>query len=128
MDLAEHSEISVLVPHSDASSHHTMVSPPFLRGLAHTYSVRKQITILVTYDTKHGPGAERSLSHCSRVPVSLPVAVNVQDFFRGERLGCPISYQSFTTFSHDSKSLFEIHDISNCAALHPHIVSYVRKC
>ncbi|KAH9048160.1 trafficking protein particle complex subunit 10 [Lactarius hengduanensis] len=69
VDLAENSEISVLIPHSDASAYHTM-----------------QITILATYDTKLGTGAERSLSHSSRVPVSLPVAVNVQDFFRGESL------------------------------------------
>ncbi|KAH9079351.1 trafficking protein particle complex subunit 10 [Lactarius deliciosus] len=69
VDLAENSEISVLIPHSDASAYHTM-----------------QITILATYDTKLGAGAERSLSHSSRVPVSLPVAVNVQDFFRGESL------------------------------------------
>ena len=26
LDLAEHSEISVLIPHSDASTYHTMVS------------------------------------------------------------------------------------------------------
>ncbi|KAH9005086.1 hypothetical protein EDB86DRAFT_3061943 [Lactarius hatsudake] len=69
VDLAENSEISVLIPHSDASAYHTM-----------------QITILATYDTKLGAGVERSLSHSSRVPVSLPVAVNVQDFFRGESL------------------------------------------
>ncbi|KAH9180489.1 trafficking protein particle complex subunit 10 [Lactarius sanguifluus] len=69
VDLAENSEISVLIPHSDASAYHTM-----------------QITILATYGTKLGTGAERSLSHSSRVPVSLPVAVNVQDFFRGESL------------------------------------------
>ncbi|KAH9063497.1 trafficking protein particle complex subunit 10 [Lactarius vividus] len=68
-DLAENSEFSVLIPHSDASAYHTM-----------------QITILATYDTKLGAEAERSLSHSSRVPVSLPVAVNVQDFFRGESL------------------------------------------
>ncbi|KAF8275107.1 trafficking protein particle complex subunit 10 [Lactarius quietus] len=69
VDLAENSEISVLIPHSDASAYHTM-----------------QITILATYNTKSGTGVERSFSHSSRVPVSLPVAVNVQDFFRGESL------------------------------------------
>lgn len=69
VDLPEDSEISVLIPHSDASAYHSM-----------------EITILATYNTTLGTSAERSLSHSSRVPVSLPVAVNVQDFFRGESL------------------------------------------
>ncbi|KAI0306635.1 hypothetical protein B0F90DRAFT_1691802 [Multifurca ochricompacta] len=68
-DLAEDSQISVLIPHSDASAYDTM-----------------QITMLATYNTRKDAAVNRSLLQSSRVPASLPIAVNVQDFFRGERL------------------------------------------
>lgn len=69
LNLAEHSEVSLLIPHSDASTLHTM-----------------QVTIHVTYNTQREPSVDRSLLQSSRVQASLPVTVNVQDFFRGERL------------------------------------------
>ncbi|KAI0288169.1 trafficking protein particle complex subunit 10 [Russula brevipes] len=69
LNLAKNSEISVLVPHSDASAYHTM-----------------QITIHVTYNTKSAPSVNRKLTQSSRVQASLPVSINVQDFFRGKRL------------------------------------------
>ncbi|KAI0273565.1 trafficking protein particle complex subunit 10 [Gloeopeniophorella convolvens] len=74
LDLPENSELSILVPHSDASAYNIM-----------------QINITVTYSTTKEPAVNRSLLQSSRVPTSLPVAVNVQDFFRGERL-----FQRFT--------------------------------
>ena len=39
----------------------------------------------MTYNTKSEPFVNRSLSQTSRVQVSLPISVNVQDFFRGKR-------------------------------------------
>ncbi|KAI9510228.1 trafficking protein particle complex subunit 10 [Russula earlei] len=69
LNLAKNSEVAVLIPHSDASTYHTM-----------------QITILVTYNTTKEPSVDRTLSQSSRVQASLPITVNVQDFFRGERL------------------------------------------
>ncbi|KAH9966604.1 trafficking protein particle complex subunit 10 [Russula dissimulans] len=69
LDLAKDSEVSVLIPHSDASAYNTM-----------------QIIIQVTYNTKRDPSITRTLSQGSRVQASLPVSINVQDFFRGEKL------------------------------------------
>ncbi|KAI0256634.1 trafficking protein particle complex subunit 10 [Lactifluus subvellereus] len=69
LDLAENSDISVLIPYYGASTYHTM-----------------EIIVVATYNTKKEPTVNRSLLQSSRVPASLPIAVNVQDFFRGERL------------------------------------------
>ncbi len=41
VDLAENSEISVLIPHSDASAYHTMVSP-----LPHSFPVNWRTLII----------------------------------------------------------------------------------
>ncbi|EIM89936.1 uncharacterized protein STEHIDRAFT_92528 [Stereum hirsutum FP-91666 SS1] len=61
--------VYLLVPHTDASSMHMM-----------------QVDISAEYSTEAEPSVKRTLLLGSRIPTSLPIAVNVHDFFRGSRL------------------------------------------
>ncbi|KAH7923870.1 hypothetical protein BV22DRAFT_1113164 [Leucogyrophana mollusca] len=72
----------VSVPHSDASRYHAM-----------------KINIDVTYSTVEQPSITRTLRTSRVVTVSLPVAVNVEDFFRGKRLFSKFTI-STTTHQH----------------------------
>ncbi|KAI6005747.1 trafficking protein particle complex subunit 10 [Pisolithus albus] len=63
------SNATVLVPHSDATRFRAI-----------------KINVSITYKTVPDPALERTLRTSKVVTVALPVAVNVEDFFRGERL------------------------------------------
>jgi len=45
----------------------------------------KKIWLNVTYNTQSSMGVIRTLQTSRVVTVSLPIAVNVEDFFRGQR-------------------------------------------
>ncbi|KAJ7063184.1 trafficking protein particle complex subunit 10 [Mycena amicta] len=68
-NLAEGCHLELLLPYSDASAFHAM-----------------RVDVEVAYVTEAEPSITRAL-HLSRVvATTLPVSVNVQDFFRGDRL------------------------------------------
>ncbi|KAF8831376.1 hypothetical protein HHX47_DHR1000473 [Lentinula edodes] len=68
-DLPEDKEIELLIPHSDASSFHSI-----------------KVVIEVDYITVSEPSITRSLRLTRVINTTLPVSVNVEDFFRGKRL------------------------------------------
>ncbi|KAF5391403.1 hypothetical protein D9757_001971 [Collybiopsis confluens] len=68
-DLPKEKEIGLLVPHSDASSLHSI-----------------KVTFEVEYATAGEPSVNRSLRLMRVITTTLPVSVNVEDFFRGDRL------------------------------------------
>ncbi|KAI0341805.1 hypothetical protein BDW22DRAFT_1377071 [Trametopsis cervina] len=68
-DLPANSMVSLSVPHSDASAFHAL-----------------KVNITVDYVTAHEPALTRTLRLTRVVLVSLPVTINVEDFFRGTRL------------------------------------------
>ncbi|ETW85992.1 hypothetical protein HETIRDRAFT_309755 [Heterobasidion irregulare TC 32-1] len=82
VDVDKETVISVLVPHSDASALHAM-----------------QVDISVEYTTEPESSISRSLWLTCRVPTLLPVAVNVQDFFRGSKLFSKFTI-STTSYQH----------------------------
>ncbi|KAI0319372.1 trafficking protein particle complex subunit 10 [Amylostereum chailletii] len=82
INVPEDTALSVLVPHTDATKFHAI-----------------QIHIAVSYNTHKHPSIFRSMSLTSRLPTSLPVAVNVQDFFRGKSLFTRFTI-STTTYQH----------------------------
>lgn len=69
LDAPVDADIIISLPHSDASRYHTM-----------------KIWLNVTYNTQSSMGVIRTLQTSRVVTVSLPIAVNVEDFFRGKRL------------------------------------------
>lgn len=56
----------------------------FLRGLP-LINAPKKIDVKVTYSTIPQPTVTRTLRKSIIVNVALPIVVNVEDFFRGER-------------------------------------------
>ncbi|KAJ3896581.1 trafficking protein particle complex subunit 10 [Lentinula edodes] len=68
-DLPEDKEIELLIPHSDVSSFHSI-----------------KVVIEVDYITVSEPLITRSLRLTRVINTTLPVSVNVEDFFRGKRL------------------------------------------
>ncbi|KAI0647217.1 trafficking protein particle complex subunit 10 [Trametes meyenii] len=69
LDLKRDQTVVAAIPHSDASAYHYM-----------------RVTITVEYTTTAEPDIPRTLRLSRVVPTSLPVAINVEDFFRGTRL------------------------------------------
>ncbi|KAG1768331.1 trafficking protein particle complex subunit 10 [Suillus occidentalis] len=69
LDAPVDADVVISLPHSDASRYHTM-----------------KIWLNVTYNTQSSIGVIRTLQTSRVVTVSLPIAVNVEDFFRGKRL------------------------------------------
>ncbi|KAG1756516.1 trafficking protein particle complex subunit 10 [Suillus paluster] len=80
LDALVDTDVVISLPHSDASRYHTM-----------------KIGLSVTYNTQSSPGVIRTLQTSRVVTVSLPIAVNVEDFFRGKRL---FSKFTISTTSH----------------------------
>ncbi|KAG2157362.1 trafficking protein particle complex subunit 10 [Suillus clintonianus] len=80
LDAPVDTDVVISLPHSDASRYHTM-----------------KIGLSVTYNTQSSPGVIRTLQTSRVVTVSLPIAVNVEDFFRGKRL---FSKFTISTTSH----------------------------
>ncbi|KAF9227601.1 hypothetical protein BS17DRAFT_746219 [Gyrodon lividus] len=76
------SNVIVSVPHSDASRFRTI-----------------KIDVKVTYSTILHPTVVRTLRTSRLVAVSLPIAVNVEDYFRGKRLFSKFTI-SATTHQH----------------------------
>ncbi|KZT68199.1 hypothetical protein DAEQUDRAFT_693019 [Daedalea quercina L-15889] len=72
--------VTVTLPHSDASSYHTL-----------------RVNINLEYTTVAEPDLDRRLSLPRFVTTSLPVTTNVEDFFRGTRL---FSRFTLSTTSH----------------------------
>ncbi|KAF7304837.1 hypothetical protein MKEN_01197800 [Mycena kentingensis (nom. inval.)] len=68
-DMAEGSHLELLLPYADSSAASVM-----------------RVDIEVEYVTTAEPDVSRSLHLSRTVVTTLPVSVNVQDFFRGERL------------------------------------------
>ncbi|PCH38130.1 hypothetical protein WOLCODRAFT_64398 [Wolfiporia cocos MD-104 SS10] len=68
-DIGKELTVTMSLPHSDASSYHTL-----------------RINVDVQYITAGQPNIARSLRLPCYVPTSLPVTINVEDFFRGTRL------------------------------------------
>ena len=56
----------------------------FLRDLS-LINTPKKIDVNVTYNTISQPTVTRTLRRSHIVNISLPIAVNVEDFFRGKR-------------------------------------------
>ncbi|KAI6132070.1 trafficking protein particle complex subunit 10 [Pisolithus croceorrhizus] len=70
------SKTIILVPHSDVTRFRAI-----------------KIDVSITYKTVRDPALERTLRTSKLSTVALPVAVNVEDFFRGERLLAPLTAQ-----------------------------------
>ncbi|KXN82613.1 Trafficking protein particle complex subunit 10 [Leucoagaricus sp. SymC.cos] len=79
-DLSEDREYSFILPHSDASALHDL-----------------KIKFALEYVTKDQPSLERKLFLMRVLFTTLPISVNVQDFFRGHRL---VSKFTVSTTSH----------------------------
>ncbi|KAJ7940762.1 trafficking protein particle complex subunit 10 [Mycena leptocephala] len=80
LDLSEASHLELLIPYSDASAFHAM-----------------KIDVEVEYVTVAEPDITRTLHLTRIVATTLPISVNVQDFFRGNRL---FSKFTISTTSH----------------------------
>ncbi|KAI6036383.1 trafficking protein particle complex subunit 10 [Pisolithus microcarpus] len=98
----------ILVPHSDAT---------------------RFLDVSITYKTVQDPALERTLRTSKVVTVALPVAVNVEDFFRGERLFSRFTI-STTTQQHVRISSARLHaaqgiKILGCRPSHFCHVSYI---
>ncbi|KAF7322882.1 hypothetical protein HMN09_00067600 [Mycena chlorophos] len=68
-DLVEGCHLELLLPYTDASAFHAM-----------------RVEVEVEYNTQAEPEITRTLRLSRVVATTLPVSVNVQDFFRGDRL------------------------------------------
>ncbi|KAJ7285957.1 trafficking protein particle complex subunit 10 [Mycena rebaudengoi] len=80
VDLPEASHIELLLPYSDASAFHAM-----------------KIEVEIKYVTVAEPEITRTLRLARVVATTLPISVNVEDFFRGNRL---FSKFTISTTSH----------------------------
>ncbi|KAF7338390.1 hypothetical protein MVEN_02064700 [Mycena venus] len=80
LDLPEASHIEFLIPYSDASAFHAI-----------------KVDVEVEYVTVAEPDITRTLHLARVVATTLPISVNVQDFFRGNRL---FSKFTISTTSH----------------------------
>ena len=79
--------ISILVPHTDVTALQAMVRPrPSWAPMIFLNSINQKITARVGYCTAGQPAVQRSLHVTCIVVTALPIAVNVQDYFRGTRL------------------------------------------
>ncbi|KAJ7156089.1 trafficking protein particle complex subunit 10 [Mycena crocata] len=80
LDVSEASHLELLLPYSDASAFHAM-----------------KIDVEVEYVTAQEPDITRTLHLARVVATTLPISVNVEDFFRGNRL---FSKFTISTTSH----------------------------
>ncbi|KAH9945954.1 trafficking protein particle complex subunit 10 [Epithele typhae] len=86
LDIKPGQTVAASIPHSDASAYHYM-----------------KVTITVDYVTTSEQAITRTLRLNRMIATSLPVAINVEDFFRGTRLvALPTLFTMFTlsTTSH----------------------------
>lgn len=109
LDAPVDADVVISLPHSDASRYHSM-----------------KIWLNVTYNTQSLMGVIRTLQTSRVVMVSLPIAVNVEDFFRGKRLFSKFTI-SATSHQHVRISSAELRGarsldgvkISGCRPSHP---------
>ncbi|TFK43010.1 trafficking protein particle complex subunit 10 [Crucibulum laeve] len=80
LGIPEDKTVSFSVPHSDASAFHAM-----------------KVTLDVEYTTEAEPSIQRCIRFSRVLVTTLPISVNVEDFFRGKRL---ISKFTVSTTSH----------------------------
>ena len=86
-DVGDDSEVTLLVPHSDASAMTAMVCSIFVTSvIILTFGVYQKVNLEIEYITVDEPSTVR-VSYFTRVLITtLPISVNVEDFFRGTRL------------------------------------------
>ncbi|KAJ7098036.1 trafficking protein particle complex subunit 10 [Mycena belliarum] len=89
MDLQEASHLELLLPYSDASAFHAM-----------------RVDVEVEYVTVAEPNITRILHLARVVATTLPISVNVEDFFRGNRL---FSKFTVSTTSHQHVRIAAAH-------------------
>jgi len=94
-DAPANSDVVISLPHSDASRYHTMVGVFLRMENCHSSLHLKKVGLSVTYNTQSSPDVIRTLRTSRVVTVSLPIAVNVEDFFRGKRFNDCISLHLF---------------------------------
>ena len=83
-DLSENSTIRLSVPHTDASAYHAMVGVDVCVYCT-VLITSQRVNITVDYVTTEESTITRTV-HLPRVILTtLPLAVNVEDFFRGTR-------------------------------------------
>lgn len=86
VDVANEKTIPILVPHSDASGFQSMVGLTLVKKFTRLKcSFVQKVNIDVDYTTSSQPLIARISRFTRTIVTSLPVAVNVQDFFRGRR-------------------------------------------
>lgn len=86
--LDEDEDYSFVLPHSGSSSMHDLVCSKNLGNGAFVFTIRKifqKIHIEVEYVTAQQPTLERRLTLTRVLFTTLPISVNVQDFFRGSK-------------------------------------------
>lgn len=87
-DVPPNSTILVHIPHSDASAFHAMVRASRLPYMeVFDLESLQRVNITVEYSTVAEPDIPRILQLVRFVLTALPVAINVEDFFRGTRCG-----------------------------------------
>ena len=110
--MARDTNMVILVPHTDASRFSAMVSQQAFSPWLALDKYSKKIDVRVTYSTSTQPTVARTLRKSSIVNVSLPIAVNVEDFFRGKRcLPRLIHLVPFQIKKPRSQAIFKIYDI-----------------
>ncbi|KAI9065113.1 hypothetical protein FKP32DRAFT_1674998 [Trametes sanguinea] len=113
LDLKQGQTVIAAVPHSDASSYHFM-----------------RVNITVEYVTTSEPDVMRTLRLSRVVATALPVAINVEDFFRGTRL---FTRFTLSTTSHQHVRVRSTHllspneadgvKVTSCLAQKPSVVT-----
>ncbi|KAI0780765.1 trafficking protein particle complex subunit 10 [Trametes elegans] len=113
LDLKQDQTIKAAIPHSDASAYHFM-----------------RVNIIVEYVTTAEPDITRTLRLSRIVATSLPVAINVEDFFRGTRL---FTRFTLSTTSHQHVRVRSTHllspnesdgvKVTKCMAQKPSVVT-----
>ncbi len=84
-DIEDDTKITFSVPHSDSSALNAMVGCFGCELQNLTLTLLQKVSLEVEYTTLAEPSLTRT-SHFSRILITtLPISVNVEDFFRGTR-------------------------------------------
>lgn len=84
-DIGKEKTVVISLPHSDASVYHFMVSLIITNTEKCEVILCQRVNITIEYVTAPDPRLTRALKLTKVVATSLPVAINVEDFFRGTR-------------------------------------------
>lgn len=85
LDMHKDTTIRICVPHSDASAFHSMASFSPFSPAHELIQVKQRVVITADYVTTEEPTITRTVHLPRMVQTALPLAVNVEDFFRGTR-------------------------------------------